>query len=337
MEVGRLTYPALLLGALTWLGAPSLACADEPVATSGAQSAAQQAYRQALELFDRGQHAAALAEFKLAYGLSPSFRILYNIGLTQVALGNAPAAAEAFLQYLHDGGTQVPQARRHSVEAEIARLSAQLVALTIEVDEPGAELSIDGEVVGRGPLSRQVRLNPGRHTVDVRSPDGTMKTQSLTLTRGEGQRLRFRGTEASRAPAGSTPSTATPAPEATSQPAPEPRPARAAFPWLAWGVTGALGVAAGVTGAVALGAHGDQRDLKTRAGVTPAQLSDAGDKVSNWALATDVLLVGTAVAAGVSLYFTLRTPKSAERDAALSVGPGGVTFSQPKYVCGKVT
>ena len=323
MEVGRLSYPALLLGALTWLGTPSPVHADEPAATTGTQTAAQDAYRHALELFDRGEHAAALAEFKRAYGLSPSFRILYNIGLTQVALGNAPAAAEAFSQYLHDGGTQVPAPRRQSVEAEITRLSAQLVALTVEVDEPGAELSIDGEVLGRGPLSRQVRLNPGQHTVNVRSPDGTLKTQSLTLTRGEEQRLRFRGAESSPAPA-----TSTPTPVAVSQPAPQPRSARAPFPWLAWGITGALGVSAGVTGALALGAHADQRTLKTRAGVTPAQLSEVHDKVTGLALATDILLAGAAAAAGVSLYLTFRTPDSADHDTAVSLGPGGVTLSK---------
>jgi hypothetical protein len=313
----------LLLGALAMLGTPSLAHAEEAAATSGARAAAQEAYRHALELFDRGEHAAALAEFQRANDLSPSFRILYNIGLTQAALGNAPAAVAAYSQYLHDGGTEVPAARRQSVTAEIQRLSAQLVGLTIEVEEPGAELSIDGEVLGRGPLSRQVRLNLGRHTVNVRSPDGTLKTQTLTLTRGEEQRLRFRGAESTSAP-----SAAAPAPEVGSSPPPESHQARGPVPWLAWGVTGALGVAAGVTGVVALGAHGDQLDLKKRDGVTPAQLSAADDKVTSWALASDILLAGSAVAAGVSLYLTLRTSDGAERDTALMLGPGGVTFSQ---------
>jgi hypothetical protein len=162
-----------------------------------------------------------------------------------------------------------------------------------------------------------------QHAVSVRSLDGALKTQTLTLARGEHQRLHFQSATASRAPVA-----ASPEPRPASAQATERSSTRAPVPWLAWGITGALGISAGVTGVVALGAHADQQDLKARAGVTPEQLTGARDKVTNWALATDVLLAGTAVAAGVSLYLTLRAPDEAGHDTALSVGPSGLTLRQ---------
>jgi hypothetical protein len=287
--------------ALATLVAPAPARADD--ATS--LQPAQEAYRHALELFDRGQHAAALDEFRRAYSLAPSFRILYNVGLCEAALGDVRAAIDAFVGYLRDGGEQIPAARREQVQAELTKLEKQLVSLEIELQQTGAELRVDGGLLGRGPLSQKLRLNPGRHNVEVRSPDGTLRTQSVTLGSGETRALTF-GEQ--------------PAPMVESAPAPAAKPPRP-VPWLAWGIAGAFGVATTVSGAIALGAHSDERDLQHLQGVQPEQLEQARNKVENWALATDVLLVGTAVAAGVSLYLTL-APGPSGSETGILVGPG---------------
>lgn len=297
-----LSFAAIVLATL---GAPTPARADD----AAALQPAQEAYRHALELFDRGQHAAALDEFQRAYSLAPSFRILYNVALCEAALGDVRAALDAFVGYLRDGGEQIPAARREQVQAELAKLEKQLVSLDIELQQAGAELRVDGALLGRGPLSQKLRLNPGRHNVEVRSPDGTLRTQSVTLGSGETRALTF-GEQ--------------PAPIADSAPAPVAKQARP-VPWLAWGITGALGVATTVSGAIALGAHSDERTAQHRQGVQPEQLEQARNKVENWALATDVLLVGTAVAAGVSLYLTL-SPGSSATETGLLVGPGQVAL-----------
>ena len=293
----------------------------EPQASEANRLAAQDAHRHALELFDRGQHAAALTEFKRAYALAPSFRILYNVGLSHAALGDALAAVDAFAAYLDQGGDRIPAPRRAQVEAEIARLSKQLAALDIEVEEPSAEVTVDGERLGQGPMSRQLRLNSGRHVVAVRSGDGTLKTQSVTLSAGASQSLRFQPPSASAPRASQSPGTS-----AAAQVTPG---ARRNFPWVAWGVTGALGASAVVTGVMALGAHADQRDAKARKGVQLEELLAARDKVQNLALATDILLVGTALSAGVSVYLTFRPTSSVEQQASQTsvwFGPGQVSL-----------
>lgn len=299
------------------VAAPAAADQPEPQASEANRLAAQDAHRHALELFDRGQHAEALAEFKRAYALAPSFRILYNIGLSDVALGDSLSALDAFASYLREGGDRIPASRRTQVEAEIARLSKLLASLNIEVEEPAAEVTVDGTLLGPGPISQQLRLSSGRHTVGVRSADGTVKTQSVTLTAGGEQSLRFQAPSAT--------ATASPLAPGVSPPAETTSGRHREFPWIAWGVTGALGASAAVTGVLALNAHADERDAKTRQGITLDALQAAHDKVQNFALATDILLVGTALSAGVSVYLTFRPTHSAEASqTSLLLSPGQI-------------
>jgi len=310
------------LGALTvalgLAGRARPAAAQEPAATESQRLAAQDAHRHALELFDHGQSAEALAEFKRAYALSPSFRILYNIGLSEAALGDSPAAIEAFSRYLREGGERVAPERRTQVEAEVARLSKLLGWLDIDVDEAGAEVTLDGSVLGNGPVSHRLRLGTGQHTVLVRSADGTLRTQSVLLAAGEEQRLRFQA-RAEAAPG--APFAKSPAERRTDAPT-----SRREVPWVAWGVTGLLGASTAVAGALALSAHGDEQDAKARRGVTHQDLQAAQDKVENRALATDILLAGTLLSAGVSTYLTIRSSHLEEGQTSLLVGPGAVTL-----------
>jgi hypothetical protein len=187
----RHCFVIALVVAAGLVGSAAPCRAQDAAAPAESHKAAQEAHRRGLELFDRGEHGRALVEFRRAYTLAPSFRILYNVALSCVALGDSRGALEAFAGYLRDGGERIPERRRHEVELEIARLSKQLAGLSIDVQEAGAELTVDGEMLGKAPLSRRLRLNSGRHTVEVRSANGTVKTQSVALEPGEERQLQF--------------------------------------------------------------------------------------------------------------------------------------------------
>lgn len=289
--------------------APTLALAQTAAPTAAARSEAQQAHRRGLALFDRKQHAEALTEFERAYAAAPTFRILYNIGLCHAALGDTLAAVDAFSAYLREAGDKLPADRRSQVESEIARLTQQLAKLSLTVDEAGADVSLDAQELGRGPFTRELRLNAGTHSVSVRSSDGTLKTQSVSLPAGSEQQLHFQSPR----------TVATPSAPLS---APSPRAERREVPWLAWGITGALGAATAVTGALALSAHADEKDVQRRQGIQADELESARNKVENLALATDILLASTVLAAGASLYLTLRPPSKDEGQTAVRISPG---------------
>ncbi|HVJ14180.1 MAG TPA: hypothetical protein VM686_02010 [Polyangiaceae bacterium] len=309
MSVSRTLLLGLLLGAA--LPAP---CFAQSSAETPEVARARESFEHGLKLFESGQHRQALAEFQRAYSLAPSFRIFYNIGLVNVALGDAAAAIQAFQRYLREGADKVPAARREQVEHEIARLSQRAAALIVDVDTAEAAVMIDGKPAGKSPLEGRVWLNPGRYRVSV-SSGSARREQDVELTAGAERVLRFELAK-SEAPA--------PAVQPSEEPVAEQSESGSSVPWVAWGVTAALGVGAGVTGGLALSAKSDEDELKKTEDVSKGELEDARDDVARWALVSDVFLAATVVSAGVSLYLTLSPGGDEKPAAALIVAPRGV-------------
>src|SRR5256885_2175420 len=92
------------------------AAADAPV------EEARIRFQRGVQLFHEGSFEAALAEFRKAYQVAPSYRLLYNIGQVHYELHDYVGALKSFRQYLTDGSTDIPADRRVAVEAEIRKL-----------------------------------------------------------------------------------------------------------------------------------------------------------------------------------------------------------------------
>src|SRR5450432_439763 len=82
---------AALLAALCLLASP-IAHADEPQPNK-AEAAAR--FDRGLQLFNEGDNAGALAEFKQTYAIMPNPVVLYNIGLVYAAMGRPVEAVDA--------------------------------------------------------------------------------------------------------------------------------------------------------------------------------------------------------------------------------------------------
>ena len=64
---------------------------------------------------------------------------------------------------------QIEQLKRViQVDQQLAELRNLTAPLVVEVDQVGAEVLVDGEVVGRTPLEQELRLSPGSHDLEVR-------------------------------------------------------------------------------------------------------------------------------------------------------------------------
>jgi hypothetical protein len=121
------------------------------------------------------------------------------------------------------------------------------------------------------------------------------------------------------ADANPTPSTPTP----TTPVEPPPR----TIPWVGWVITGAFAVGTGVTGGLALSASSDLKTKIGTLGVTQQEIDSAHSKTVALGIASDALLGATAVAAGLSLFFTLRTPSAEtarkEPHPTVAIAPAG--------------
>ena len=197
----------------------------------------------------------------------------------------------------------------------IIDLEQRIGRLQIETPEVGAEVFVDDVLVGKTPLRALVAVNGGPRKVDLVASSGDHQTRQVDVGSGEIVRVPFprltlvappspprpAAIAVTTAPA---PSQAVPSIVAT----PSAKPGRS-FPWKSWTLTGLLAGGAAVTGTIALSA---KRDLDTQLSRFPTddvEVDYDKRRTRGFALATDGLLIGTAVMAAVSLYLTVRDPK----------------------------
>jgi hypothetical protein len=154
-------------------------------AEEDARAQATQHFRRGVELFQAGEFEPALVEFDTAYRLRNHYPILLNMAYCYREMGRIGDAIEHFERFLSEGGTEVPRARRATVEEELQRLRALLVPLTIEVNMPGASIRVDGRDVGASPLADPVLVRAGAvHTVEARLDGYRTATREVAAAEG---------------------------------------------------------------------------------------------------------------------------------------------------------
>ena len=131
------------------------------------KTAAKEHYQRGVAAFKENRFGEAASEFRSAYDLSPAYAVLYNIGQVNVALGDAVSAVDAFEKYLAQGGTAITKERRQAVEAEIEKQRDRIGTLLLRVQPEGAEIRVDGKLVGKAPLSEPLHLTEGKREIVV--------------------------------------------------------------------------------------------------------------------------------------------------------------------------
>ena len=126
----------------------------------------------------------ALARFKKAYELYPSFKIDLNIGGTLDTMGQTTEAAayfERFLAKAHEAPGPIIEAARQ----RLARIRQNLASVTVRCPIQGASIQVDGEEVGQTPQKLPRYVVPGKHVLIVRKAGHLTLTQNLQLKKGQ--------------------------------------------------------------------------------------------------------------------------------------------------------
>jgi hypothetical protein len=271
--------------------------ADAKADTSDPVERARLHYERGLQLFNEENYDAALFEFDRAYELAPSYKILYNMGRIQRQQHNYAAALRSYARYLREGGAGVPADRRTEVEKEIAVLKPRVAAVTVKVNVDGADVyaddipvctaTIESACVGKSPLQAPIMVNGGRHKITATKPGYAPATSLVSVVGSDAIDVKL---------------------DLVSYAQPVATPTN---PWklpmyIGWGVTAAGLITAGVTGVLASNAKDDQAAAVDRFGTTRDELDQAKDKTRTLGNVTDGFLIGSAVTAVVSTYFTVR-------------------------------
>ncbi len=317
-----------LIGLTMLLAVPALAADSTPKPSAEATTeAARASFQRGVELFHEGNFEAALAEFRKANEIAPSYRILYNIAQTCFEVHDYVSALKYYKQYLADGGAEISPARKSSVEEIIQKLNTRIAFVEISVNVDGAQVSVDDVPIGISPLEGTVPLNPGARRISASKAGLPAATRTITMAGSDRQSVAL----TLRDPAGLAQAPSDPTLAAASYDGPPTSSNAALVTSLA--ATGVCAVTAGIFGWLAVGAKDDlDRDLNTF-NVSASQLDNHRSRLRTFALVTDIAAAATLVSGGVSLYFAL-TRSSKDKPqvgkpspfVALSPTPTGVAL-----------
>ncbi|MDO9019936.1 MAG: tetratricopeptide repeat protein [Deltaproteobacteria bacterium] len=156
-----LVTSALVLAALCQAPSASAQVNEARVAfQAGVQSYAEQRYAEALE------------SFRTAYRIRPHPSVLVNIANCYVALNRPQDAISTFERFLNDPTVAPTPQQRTEIETALTEARRHLATINVLVFPPGAEVYLDGDLVGTAPLRRPLQTGPGPHVIEARQAGG---------------------------------------------------------------------------------------------------------------------------------------------------------------------
>lgn len=277
---------------------------------------ARERFRRGVELYHEGDYRAALIEFDRANKLAPNFRIHFNIAQAYLELQNYTDALSSFERYLSEGGDQLSAADKTNAAGEIRKLAGRIAGVQIAVNAPKSTVFIDDVSIGSPPFDKPLRLSAGRRKIVVTSDGYLPQTKIVDLAGGDSLQLQFVLELVAKTPAGQ-PVVVPEAPKLVATPM------GTGF-WVSLATTSVLAVGAGATGYLAIDAKNKNNDELNTLGVSRSSLESSDRHMRNYALATDVLLGATAVAAGLTVYFAVTRSSEPTR---VGLVPGGAVVT----------
>lgn len=307
--------------------APAAPATDSASDATAKQEAARR-FEHAIKLYEDADYTLALAEFERVYELVPDYRVLYNIGQVSIQLGRYARAFRTLKEYVARGGAELAPDRAAAVQADLTQLAGKIARLSIQVEQAGAQISVDGIAVGRAPLAEPLVVDVGEHRVQVELAGYLAQSQSFTLAGGDRREAAF---VLQQPQAAQPPPAVIEAKRAPQPPPPRAEPVasshRGSWVGVGWASTGAFAAGALVSGALGASAVGNLRELRGTAGTSRSALDQAQARASSRLLVADVLGGAALVAGGVTLYLQLSSP-SREKAAGPNATRVGLLFGE---------
>jgi hypothetical protein len=310
---------------------------------STSTSKAEALVNQAVELRRSGDDQAALPLLQQAYALGHAPRAAGQLGLCEQALGQWADAEGHLLEALKADADPWVKKSRRVLEDALVIVKSHIARVEVQGEPEGAEVLINGLVVGKLPLSGPVRVAAGELEIELRAPGFAREAKTLRLDAGQYQRVVLRASKPGAPPPVPVPAPAAPAPapvvNVEVQVPAQPAPAASSGPaglvvarWVALGL-GAAGLGVGVFGAVQRSSRLDTFDesCSLRMGVPVNDVTGLPDptcnsKKSAYESSGTLAIVGFAaggalVATGVVLWLLAPRPSAAPA-TAFACAPG---------------
>jgi hypothetical protein len=173
--------------------------------------------------------ADAVRAWRLALELGATNpELVCHIGNLELRLNRYRDAAESLTRCMVDmrpAKTPADATLQKDHRADLAKARLEVGALRIEIDRPGAEVAVDGRVVGVSPVQGEVFVDPGRHWITAVFDGRAPAAEVVEIAKGTSRVVRLTiGEPLGSAPPAAQPPAAQPpaAPPPAAQPAPLP-------------------------------------------------------------------------------------------------------------------
>jgi hypothetical protein len=267
-----------------------------------ADDKALQTFKEGIAAFDQRDFEAARVAFLQTLALKPTAPVVRrNLGLAEIYSGHYLDGARRLARVLHTTGEGTAEDRARMLES-LKKAEAYLERLTIEVNEEGAEVEIDGVDLGPSPVPFVWYVAPGAYEVRVDKAGFQSFRESRQARAGGTQHLRILLIPPS-VPARAR--SATPSPRFGLEKHPK------GWVLASGGMLTAAGLVAGVAFSRAASKNGDKAELLTErlkgTGCSPPGMPECTELADAWHTHDRQWRVATAsfVAAGVSGLVTL--------------------------------
>lgn len=281
-------------------------------AQDDATEKARARFFQGVELYKEGSFEAALAEFKQAYQLSPSYRVLFNVGQTYFELHDYANSYLTLKEYVQRGGDELSTNRRAQVDELFQKLEKRIARIDVDCNVDGADIRVDEISAGISPLPLPILVNSGPRRVSAVKAGYPVTAQIVTVAGGEEVKLRLEMlaiSDGPTKPATGAPNPIVKSPMETLESAPTKRPRRT---MLATSVVAAstCAVATGVFGWLLLAAKNDFDAEVSKTPYSRTKAEDLRSKALTYQYLTDGFGIATLLAGGAALYLALSDSSS---------------------------
>lgn len=176
---------ALALGASRAQAQSSDAPPARPALSESLTGEAKRAYESAKLLLNNRDWAGAFTKFRESYDLAKDPRLLFNMALCARDLRRYALMQTLLVRYERESGSELSSEAKAEVDAALAAIKNLVAAVRLTVSESGAWVLVDGERVGKTPLSAPLVVDLGRHTLTVRKPGFEPVERSIESVGGE--------------------------------------------------------------------------------------------------------------------------------------------------------
>lgn len=138
-------------------------------------------------LLKDGNIKEAYKQYKASWDLKKSYDIAANLGNIEYELGMPRDAAEHLAFSVRNAAVSVTPGRLDKIKKLLDQAKALVGAVVVKVSLDGADVLVDGEVVGRSPLTDELYVDPGPRVIEARLPGHETEKQMVDCTRSSMQ------------------------------------------------------------------------------------------------------------------------------------------------------